>query len=133
VLGIKVWTLGKKYGYTTQTQFFRDRLQSDKIGVLLFPILVALVIPYLLIGVMSAGTVINSVSEGAFRNYFAAYDYGVPPWLGSLAISFVVLLYVFFGGMRGTAWANTFQTLVFMVLGVVTFVIIANRLGEAQR
>jgi SSS family solute:Na+ symporter len=31
--------------------------------------------------------------------------------------------------MRGTAWANTFQTLVFMVLGVITFFVIANKLG----
>ena len=50
----------------TQIQFFRDRLQSDKIGLLLFPVLVGLVIPYLLIGVMSAGTVIQAVTAGAF-------------------------------------------------------------------
>ena len=35
---------------------------------------------------------------------------GIPPWLGSLVVCFVVLIYVFFGGMRGTTWANTFQT-----------------------
>lgn len=129
VLGVKLWALGKKYGYTTQIQFFRDRLDSDKIGILLFPILIGLVIPYLLIGVMASGAVINSVTEGAFTSAFALYDYGIPPWLGSLAICFVVLVYVFFGGMRGTAWANTFQTLVFMVLGVVTFCIISSKLG----
>ena len=129
VLGVKVWSLGKKYGYTTQIQFFRDRLESDKIGILLFPILVGLVIPYLLIGVMASGTVVNSVTEGAFESSFALYDYGVPPWLASLVICGVVLIYVFFGGMRGTAWANTFQTLVFMILGVVTFYIIADHLG----
>src|SRR5690606_15875553 len=36
------------------------------------------------------------------------------------------------GGMRGTAWANTFQTLLFMVLGVVTFFVISDRLGGLQ-
>ena len=41
----------------------------------------------------------------------------------------VVLTYVFFGGMRGTAWANAMQTCVFMVLGLVTFITIANALG----
>jgi SSS family solute:Na+ symporter len=132
VLGVKLWSLGKKYGYTTQIQFFRDRFESDKMGILLFPILVGLVIPYLLIGVMASGTVINGITEGAFDTAFARYDYGVPPWLGSLVISIVVLLYVFFGGMRGTAWANTFQTLVFMVLGVVTFYIIADKLGGLE-
>jgi SSS family solute:Na+ symporter len=130
LLGVKVWWLGKKFGYRTQIQFFRDRLESDKIGLLLFPILVGLIIPYLLIGVMASGVVINSITEGAFDSTFAAYDYGVPPWLASLVICGVVLVYVFFGGMRGTAWANTFQTIVFMILGVVTFFVVARKLGE---
>ncbi|MEZ6056797.1 MAG: sodium:solute symporter family protein [Planctomycetaceae bacterium] len=129
LLGIKVWSLGKKYGYKTQIQFFRDRLESDKIGLLLFPVLVGLVIPYLLIGVMASGTVVEAITEGAFTNAFASTDYGVPSWIGSLVISGVVLVYVFFGGMRGTAWANTFQTIVFMVLGVVTFFMISNKMG----
>ena len=129
ILGVKLWSLGRKYGYTTQIQYFRDRLESDRIGILLFPILVGLVIPYLLIGVMASGTVINSISEGAFHEHFAAYDYGVPPWLGSAVICVVVLIYVFFGGMRGTAMANTAQTIVFMVLGVITFMIISDKLG----
>jgi SSS family solute:Na+ symporter len=132
VLGIKLWSLGNKYGYTTQIEFFRDRLQSDKIGLLLFPILVGLVIPYLLIGVMASGTVVNSITAGSFETAFANYDFGVPPWLASLIICCVVLIYVFFGGMRGTAWANTFQTVVFMVLGVVTFSIISDKLGGIE-
>jgi len=132
VLGVRLWSLGHKYGYTTQIQYFRDRLQSDRIGILLFPILVGLVIPYLLIGVMASGTVINSITSGAFTSLFAEHDYGVPPWLGSLVICVVVLIYVFFGGMRGTAWANTFQTLVFMVLGIVTFFVISDKLGGLE-
>jgi len=132
LIGVKLWSFGRRHGYTTQVQFFRDRLESDRIGLLLFPILVSLVIPYLLIGVIAAGTVISSVTEGAFANAFAAYDYGVPNWLGSLAVCGVVLIYVFFGGMRGTAWANTFQTLVFMVLGVITFFVISDKLGGLE-
>ena len=31
LLGIKLWSWGHKYGYTTQIQFFRERLESDKI------------------------------------------------------------------------------------------------------
>lgn len=132
LIGVKVYGFGKKYGYTTQIQFFRDRLESDKIGLLLFPILVGLVIPYLLIGVMSAGTVVSNITEGAFANSFAESDYGVPAWLASLVICIVVLIYVFFGGMRGTAWANAFQTIIFMLLGVVTFYVISTKLGGLQ-
>ncbi|MCA9234073.1 MAG: hypothetical protein KDA44_01285, partial [Planctomycetales bacterium] len=156
VLGVKLWKLGRKYGYTTQIQFFRDRLESDKFGMLLFPVLVGLVIPYLLIGVMASGTVINKVtagvntpdgkfvgatfSEGTFPEFleqgtegFLGPDGsrgGVPRQVASFAICLVVLTYVFFGGMRGTAWANAFQTIVFMVLGIVTFVVLAERIGN---
>ena len=68
LLGVKVWKLGKKHGYRTQVQFFRDRLESRWIGALLFPVLVGLVIPYLLIGVMASGTVINKVTAGTIRD-----------------------------------------------------------------
>ncbi len=160
VLGVKVWKYGKKYGYKTQIQYFRDRLESDKIGVILFPVLVGLVIPYLLIGVMASGTVINKVTagrvvegkvvgatfeEGTFPKFleyaknpdkpelpasFASGSTGgFPKHIASLVICAIVLIYVFFGGMRGTAWANTFQTILFMVLGIVTFYMIAMKLG----
>lgn len=127
VLGVKLWSWGKRYGYTTQAGFFRDRLDSDKIGLVLFPILVGLVVPYLLVGVVSAGKAIEGATRGDFPNFT---DNGaIPPWLTELVICVVVLVYVFFGGMRGTAWANTFQTMVFMVLGIVAFYLIATGLA----
>jgi len=133
LVGIKLWSFGKRYGYVTQIQFFRDRFESDKIGLVLFPILVGLVIPYLLIGVISSGTVIQNITAGAFPQMFpnevARLNGSVPYWLGAAVICLVVLIYVFFGGVRGTAWANTFQTLVFMILGCVTFFAIAGKLG----
>lgn len=135
LVGVKVWTLGKKYGYSTQVEFFRDRLNNNSFGLLLFPILVGLIIPYLLIGVISSGSVVQGLTAGAFPNIESfqtdnpGTSGGIPPWLGSLGISIVVLAYVFLGGMRGTAWANTMQTIVFMVLGVVTFYVVATKLG----
>jgi SSS family solute:Na+ symporter len=138
VIGVKIYGFGRKYGYTTQIQFFRDRLESDFVGVLLFPILVCLIVPYLLIGVMASGTVIQTMTSGAFanegifQNANPAFAGGLPPQIGSAVVCTVVLIYVFFGGMRGTAWANTFQTMVFMVLGLVTFVLIANKLGGGE-
>ncbi len=53
----------------------------------------------------------------------------IPYWAGMGFISLVVLFYVFFGGMRATAWANTFQTIVFMVMGVIAFLVIMGKLG----
>jgi SSS family solute:Na+ symporter len=56
----------------------------------------------------------------------------VPYEAGMALICLVVLFYVFFGGMRATAWANTMQTLVFMVMGVIAFIVIKNGLGGAE-
>ena len=136
--------MARRNGYTTQIEFFRDRLDNDLVGLLLFPILVGLVVPYLLIGVIGSGAVIQAMTAGLapdwpmFQSIGAdsmpdpATNGGVPAWLGSLVICLVVLVYVFYGGMRGTAWANAFQTTVFMILGVVTFYVIANRLGQQE-
>ena len=136
VIGVKIYSFGRKYGYSTQCEFFRDRLDSDLVGLLLFPILVVLVIPYLLIGVMAGGGVIQAMTSGAFVELFPskvpALAGGVPKWLGSALVCIVVLIYVFMGGMRGTAWANAFQTIVFMILGLVTFIVLANKLGQGE-
>ena len=120
-VGLRLWRLGKRNGYVTQVQFFRDRFQSDRLGLLLFVVLVALLIPYLLIGVMGGGLTLNEITGGR-----------VPQWAGSLMVCVVVMSYVTFGGLRGTAWVNTLQTVVFIVLGGVTFFWIVNRLGGLQ-
>ncbi len=127
-IGVRIWDFGKRFHYRTQIEFFRDRLQSEMIGVVLFPVLVALVVPYLLVGILGGGEVVSRVTSGAFASFgwFADWDHGVPPWLASLVICLVVLNYVFFGGMRGTAWANALQTLFFMAMGLATFLVIAR-------
>ena len=135
LIGIKLWSIGKRYGYVTQIQFFRGRFDSNGLGYLLFPILVILVIPYLLIGVIGAAKTIMGVTgpkgprPGMFPDFFESTAGAVPPWLTGLVICLVVLCYVFAGGSRAAAWANTFQTLVFMAMGVLAFVLISNKLG----
>ena len=131
MIGIPLWKIGKRFQFRTQIQYFRARYDSNLIGYLLFPLLVGFVITYLLAGVVAAGAVINTVTAGAFESqgWFEAGGYGVPKEIASALICMVVLTYVFFGGMRGTAWANALQTGIFMVLGMVTFISIANSLG----
>ncbi|MGI9013568.1 MAG: sodium:solute symporter family protein [Phycisphaerales bacterium] len=129
LIGIKLWAIGKRYGYVTQIQYFRDRFESRTLGYLLFPILVMLVIPYLLVGLLGAGAFMRGISRGMYPEMFASTGGAIPLWLTGLVICAVVLFYVFFGGVRSAAWANTFQTLVFMVMGVVAFALIAKALG----
>jgi len=131
LIGVPLWRAGRQQGFRTQIQFFRSRFDSDWIGYVLFPLLVGFVVTYLLLGVVGAGAVINKVSQGAFSEigWFADNGFGLPRWMASGLICLVVMLYVFFGGMRGTAWANTFQTAVFMILALVTFFAIARSMG----
>lgn len=138
LVGIRLWALGKRNGYLTQIQFFRERFESKSIGYLLFPILVLLVVPYLLIGIIGAGKVIEPVTAGAFPELFTnptipAWAGGVPPWLSGLVICGVVLTYVFLGGSRGAAFANAFQTLVFMGMGMIAFYFIVQSLGGLEQ
>jgi SSS family solute:Na+ symporter len=129
LIGIKLWRLGKQFGHTTQIQYFRARFESPTLGLLLFPVLVGLVIPYLLIGILAGGATIEKVTSSAFPTWFEATRGGVPHQLGSAVICGVVLVYVFGGGLRSTAWANALQTCVFMALGVITFIVISAKLG----
>jgi solute:Na+ symporter, SSS family len=143
LVGIRLWAVGKRYGYLTQCEYFRERFESPKLGYLLFPILVLLVIPYLLVGVISAGKFLQGATAGLFPELFPMAELllpdggtkphplhgSVPAQWGGLLICLVVLFYVFMGGLRGAVWANTFQTIVFMCSGVVAFYLISSRLG----
>ncbi|HQV32724.1 MAG TPA: sodium:solute symporter family protein [Calditrichia bacterium] len=121
LIGVPLWKLGEKRRFLTQIQFFRERWDSQVLGFLLFLVIVALMIPYLLIGVMGGGITLFNITEGR-----------VPEWVGGLLVCAVIFTYVSAGGVRGTAWVNTFQTLVFMVLGALTFGVVLNKLGGLQ-
>ena len=123
-VGTRLWWLGKKEGYLTQVQFFRERYESDILGLMLFVVLVSLMLPYVLIGVKGGGDALQAITGGAGE--------GVDSWIGSLLICSVVFVYVTYGGMRSTAWANTFQTLVFMIVGGITFLVILGKYGGLQ-
>jgi SSS family solute:Na+ symporter len=44
----------------------------------------------------------------------------------------VIFVYVVQGGMRSTAWANAFQTLVFMTVGAISFLVILREYGGLE-
>ena len=105
LIGTRVWALGKKYGFMTPVQMFRDRWECGHIGTVIFVVQAVLLVPYIIIGIMGGGTTLNAISGGL-----------VPYWFGGAIVAMVVMSYVFFGGMRGTAWVNTFQTVLFLLL-----------------
>ena len=123
-LGIRSWKLGKRHGYVTQVQLVRDRYGSDSLGALLFVVSVALMLPYLLIGVKGGGDALNVLTGGP--------GVGLRPWVGSLAVCAVTYVYVSYGGMRSTAWVNALQTTVFLLFGVAAYAAVMMQFGGIE-
>src|SRR5918912_1339821 len=88
------------------------------LATVIFAVQAALLVPYIVIAVIGGGTTLRAVSGGF-----------VPFWLGGAVVSLVVMGYVFFGGMRGTAWVNTFQTILFLSFGAIAVSVIAHGMG----
>ena len=118
LIGTRVWALGKKYGFMTPVQMFRDRWECSHIGTVIFVVQAVLLVPYIIIGIMGGGTTLYTISGGV-----------VPFWFGGAIVALVVMSYVFFGGMRGTAWVNTFQTVLFLCFGAIALVVIGVGMG----
>jgi SSS family solute:Na+ symporter len=97
---------------------FRRRWDMGHIGTVIFAVQALLLVPYIIIAVMGGGTTLAVVSGGM-----------VPFWFGGALVSLVVMGYVFFGGMRGTAWVNAFQTVLFLTFGTLAVAAIAGSMG----
>src|SRR4026209_820724 len=113
-IGTRLWALGKRHGFITPVQMFRDRWECGHIGTVIFAVQAVLLVPYIVIAVIGGGTTLQAVSGGL-----------VPFWLGGAVVSLVVMGYVFLGGMRGTAWVNAFQTVLFLCFGAIAVSVIA--------
>ena len=118
LIGTRLWALGKRHGFMTPVQMFRDRWECRHIGTLIFAVQAVLLVPYVIIAVMGGGTTLQAVSNGF-----------VPFWLGGAIVTLVVMGYVFLGGMRGTAWVNTFQTTLFLMFGTIAIVVVGSGMG----
>lgn len=118
LIGTRMWGLGKKYGFMTPVQMFRDRWECGHIGTVITIVQAVLLVPYIIIGVMGGGTTMNAISGGR-----------IPFWVGGAIVALVVMSYVFFGGMRGTAWVNAFQTTLFLLFGAIALGVIGAGMG----
>lgn len=103
--GPKVRRLGENFGFITQAEILQDRFNSKTLSALLAILSIVVFIPYLTLQMKGAGYVITTISEGA-----------IPQWLGAGIAYLVVLMYVYFSGVMGVGWTNTFQGIFMMVI-----------------
>ena len=118
VIGTRLWALGKRHGFMTPVQMFRDRWECGHIGTVIFVVQAVLLVPYIIIAVMGGGTVLSAITNGY-----------IPYWLGGGIVSSVVMSYVFLGGMRGTALVNALQTTLFLIFGTIAVFVVGSGMG----
>lgn len=82
----------------TQAQLFSDRFQSRALSIVIALVSTLAFIQYVSLQMKGSAYVFEVASKGA-----------IPFWAGALIAYVVVLIYVFFGGVRGVAWTNVFQ------------------------
>ena len=121
VIGTRLWAFGKRHGFMTPVQMFRDRWECGHIGTVIFVVQAALLVPYIIIAVVGGGTTLATVTDGQV-------SYAV----GGAIVALVIMSYVFLGGMRGTAWVNAFQTILFLLFGTIAMTAIAQGMGGFQ-
>ena len=118
LIGTRLWAFGKRHGFMTPVQMFRDRWECGHIGTIIFAVQAALLVPYIIIAVVGGGTTLSTVTDG-----LVSYP------VGGAIVALVIMSYVFLGGMRGTAWVNAFQTVLFLLFGTIAMVTIAHGMG----
>ena len=117
-IGTRLWALGRRHRFITPVQMFRDRWECGHIGTAIFAVQAVLLVPYIIIGVMGGGTALRAITGGL-----------IPYPAGGAMVALVVMTYVFCGGMRGTAWVNAFQTVLFLSFGAIALIVIGRSVG----
>src|SRR5258708_13086378 len=76
-IGTRLWAVGKRFGHQTQVSFFRARWECDAIGTVIFALCSAMLVPYMFISIMAAGTLLPTISITT-----TAPTPLIPYWLG---------------------------------------------------
>ena len=103
IFGPKIMRLGQKFGFSTQAELISARFKSKWLSIVIAVISIMAFIQYICLQMKGSGYVLSTLTDGR-----------IPFWAGALVAYGVVLIYVFWGGIRGVAWTNVFQG-VFMI------------------
>ncbi len=116
VIGRKVWLYGKKENYLTPPELIGDRLKSPSLRVLFMSVMVVFTIPYLAVQGIGAGLLIESMTNLSWQ-------------IGAVATILIIMVYVLFGGMRGSGWTDLIQGVIMILAMLLAVVFIAYNLG----
>lgn len=94
-VGKRVWFLGKRFNYLTPSDLMGDFYNSEALRILVVLITLVFTVPYLQIQLTGGAYLIEVASNGM-----------VPFWLAALLFYFIIIVYVWVGGIRAIAWTD---------------------------
>lgn len=118
IIGYRAWLVGKRYGYMTQPEILGARWNSSTVSLIMFVIMMLYVVPYVVTSIIGAGAALQALTQGK-----------IPFMVGAVIITAIVTIYTAEGGMKGTAWTNVFQGIVFMSVAIVLWILIGIKMG----
>ena len=118
VIGRKVWQLGKKNEYITPAELVGKQLNSRVLKYVFMIVLIVFTIPYLATQAIGAGLLIMQLTESMISWQF-----------GAVATMIVLMVYTFFGGMRGSGWTDVLQGVLMITALILAFIFVAHGLG----
>ncbi len=84
-VGTKIWSIGKRFGYLSPIQYFRERYDSDWFGLFYFILVIIFVAPHLLTAPIGGGVTLRALTGGIGKGYLS----GSAPFSSALRSSFM--------------------------------------------
>lgn len=94
-VGKRVWFLGKRFNYLTPSDLMGDFYNSEPLRILVAVVTLVFTVPYLQIQLTGGAYLIEVASGGA-----------IPFWIAALLFYFIIIVYVWVGGIRAIAWTD---------------------------
>ncbi|MFQ3787545.1 sodium:solute symporter family protein [Halomonas sp. A29] len=94
-VGKRVWFLGKRFNYLTPSDLMGDFYNSEALRIVVAIITLVFTVPYLQIQ-LTGGAYLIEVASGGM----------IPFWLAALLFYFIIIVYVWIGGIRAIAWTD---------------------------
>jgi solute:Na+ symporter, SSS family len=121
VIGRPLWYYGKKNGYITPIDFFRDIYQSKPLNTLITAVLLIFTIPYLQIQFAGGAYLIDIASASQI------------PWrLSGLIFYIVMIVYLWAGGIRAVAMTDVFYGVILFIAMILAGLMLAEKAGGIE-
>ena len=124
-IGHKTWKISSENNFITPPEMMGELLNSKWLRFVFLSVMIIFTLPYIAIQPIGAGKILYTISGGQ-----------IPYFLGAVLLTFFIVFYVFWGGMRSVAWTDVFQGVVMFACIITAMLVIAHHFGgisEANR